>query len=347
MMISNYLKQIEGLSKTAQKSADWLKNNKAVSDDADNALSGFNELMFAIPIFGGSGENYKSIEPWHHLFFEAEQDLDSAVLLLLTGFYKDSFRSLRSFLELHIFSLYHYANDDKDNFQVWLEGKANTPRMGDLLKTLSKKSEHIRTLNDKLQWNTEVDLLYKELSGFMHTQGASHTHTSLRSSNMTSFSEIGIDTGIKFLLKALRLASMAFTVNFPMSLHPLPLFEKFAFSPPAGGFLEEDQVHRIKNIFSNEISEVLSGICLSNEDANALAEGVKSMYDLSEEEIFESLKKVIESKEFVKSKPEIIQMIKDNQINKAFAYVQAMQRAMMRTVTMVLYNPFYEVLGRK
>ncbi|MDP2655698.1 MAG: hypothetical protein Q8P17_04225 [bacterium] len=313
-----------------------------MSSDLNKTLGGFNELLFAIPIFGGSGDKYTDIHPWHHIFFEAEQDLDSAVLLLLMGFYKDSFRSLRSFLELYIFALFNFVNEDKDNFQSWLNGKIGTPRLSELLKTLSKKNPYIGTLNEKLQWNTEVESLYRELSGFMHTRGAQYTHTSLRNSNLTGFSEVGIKTGTEFLLKAVRLAGMGFAANFPMSFQSLPLFDKFAFNQPAGGFLEEDQVERIKGIFQNDVSQVLLAISLSNDDANSLAEAIRAMPDLSEKEVFESLKKTLESEGFERSKKEILQMIKDGKVNEAFSYAQAIQRAMMRTMTMVLFNPFYE-----
>lgn len=340
--LSTYYKQIEGLSQTAVKSTAWLDEHKETSTDLNRALGGFNNLLFAIPIFGGTGEKYTNIHPWHHLFFEAEQDLDSAILLLLMGFYKDSFRSLRSFLELYIFALYHFTNEDDTDFQSWLREEAHTPKLSELLQKLSQNNIYIRTLNEKLQWDTEVKSLYKELSGFIHTRGSAHTHTSLRNSNLTSFSDIGIKVGTDLLLRALRLAGMGFAVNFPMSFQPLPLFDKFAFNQPAGGFLDEGQAESISGIFPENVSRELLAICLSNDDACLLAEGVKSMPDLSEEEVFESLRKTLESEEFEKSKKEILQMIKDDKINEAFSYVKATQRAMMRAITMVLFNPFYE-----
>lgn len=147
--------------------------------------------------------------------------------------------------------------------------------------------------------------------------------------------------GAELVLRSIRLATMGFTVNFPMALHPLPLFEKFAFSPPAGGFLDESQVESVVAIFPDEVSKILSEICLSDEDASSLAEGVRSMPDQTEEEIFESLKRTLEGDEFKNSKEDIIKMIKDGEYDKATAFVTAMQRAMMRAINGILYNPFY------
>ncbi len=341
MSIDNYLKQAERLNHVTKRSQEWLDEHPEIRLGLDKALMGFNELPFAIPIFGGPEGKTNDIHPWHHLFYEAEQDLDSAVLLLLMGFYKDGLKSLRSFLELQIFALYNFVNEDHNNFQNWLDGKTNTPRVSELLQVLSTKSTDFQKLNDILSWDKEIVSLYKELSRFMHTQGALHTHTALRNSNQTTFSETGIETGTAFLLRAIRLGGIGFSVNFPMSFQPLPLFEKFAFNQPAGGFLAEDQVERVKAIFSDDVARELSAMCLSNPDASSLAEGVRELPDLSEEEIFKSLKDTLESEEFANSKEDILQMIKKGEIGKAFSYVQAIQRAMMRTMTMVLYNPFY------
>jgi hypothetical protein len=341
-MLDNYLKQTKSFESTVEKSKIWLESHGSIRNDIDKAFGGLNQLSFAIPIFGGSGDEFKTIQPWHHIFFEADQDLDSAILLMMMGFYKDSFRSLRSFLELNIFALYNFVNEDKVYFQKWLNGKDHTPGVSEMLQKLSEKSLDIKILDEKLDWNKEVKSLYKDLSGFMHTQGALHTHTSLRNSNTTSFSETGIRTGTELLLRVIRLTAMGFAVNFPMSFHALPLFEKFAFSPPAGGFLDNDQVESVKSIFSNEVSKKVSAICLANEDANSLADGVRSMHDQTEEEILESLKRTLKSDEFKNSREDIIMMIKDGQYDKAFVMVIATQRAVIRAINGILFNPFYE-----
>jgi len=58
---------------------------------------------------------------------------------------------------------------------------------------------------------------------------------------------------------------MGFVTNFPMSMQPLPLFDKFAFHPPVGGFLNEGQVERIKAIFPEGVYKELVEICVSND----------------------------------------------------------------------------------
>jgi len=339
--IDNCFGQIKGLNETSNKSKEWIKNNQDDCEDLNIILRGFSELLFAIPIFGGFGDKYINMHPWHHLFFEAEQDLDAAILLLMLGFYKDSFRSLRSFLELYIFGLYNFISEDENSFQSWLHGETGTPKFGQLIDIILKKNVYFKSIDEQIDWSGKIKSSYKELSGFIHTRGAFYTNTAIRNSSLTCFSEIGIKTGIKNLIEVIRLVSMGFVVNFPMSFHGLPLFEKFAFSPPAGGFLEEDQVERIKSIFPVDILGKLSNICLNNEDANSLADGVRSMRDLSVEEVYESFKKNLDSDLFINSKKEILSMMDDGEIDKAFVMMQAINRASTKALTSILFNPFY------
>jgi hypothetical protein len=70
------------------------------------------------------------------------------------------------------------------------------------------------------------------------------------------------------------------------------------------------------------------------------------MSDQTEEEIFESLKITLESDEFKNSREDILAMIKNGEYSKAIAFVTATQRAIMRAINGILYNPFYEAMGR-
>lgn len=340
-MLSNYFNQTKTLQSTEERSRSWLMAHEAINSDLDRVLIGFSELQFSIPIFGGVGDNFTTIKPWHHLFFEAEQDLNSAVSLLFLGFYKDCFRSLRSFLELNIFALYNFVNEDEEAFKKWLSGKSYTPKFVNMLKFLDENSCYFKNLNKEFGWVDNIESLYNELSGFIHTRGAEHTHTSLKNTNQIVFSEFGLKTGAELLLKSVRLISMGFVINFPMSFQPLPLFEKFAFNPPVGGFLDEGQVEMIKNIFQKEIIPGLSAICLSNEDSRSLADGVKSMPDLTEMEILNSFNKTIELDELKSSKEMIFRMVNNGKVDEAFVLIIAIRRAMTRGLSGVLFNPFY------
>lgn len=283
--IDSYLKQAKELSAVTGQSETWLIDNRETRARLNSVLVGFDEIPAAIPVFFGVGGKLTQVPPWHQLFFEAIQDLDSALLLLLMGFYKDSHRSLRSFIELHTFGVHQSMSEDEKYFRDWLQGEVRTPQFYNMINAVSKKSIRIQAINEKFNWSVELISLYKKLFGFIHTRGAFHTHTFLRHSNVTSFSELGMRSGVDSLLMAVRLVGMGFAVSFPMSFHPLPLFEKFAFSQPCGGFLDEGQVERVRRIFPNTVSQELERICLADDEAQSLAAGVTSMPDLSEEQV--------------------------------------------------------------
>ena len=340
MFLNDYLSQAKNVSEISAKSSEWLDMHKDIRIELDDIRRGLNQLQFAIPIFAETTEKGAfGIHPWHHLLFEADQDLDSAFLLLAMGFYKDSFRAMRSFLELTFFALSNFVNEDQIHFDKWLLGKSHTPKFEDLIRNLQKK-DNFKKLNNEVNWKANVSALYSELSGYIHTRGAEHTNSSLRVSNILTFSETGISECARLLIKTMELAAESFVMVFPMSLQPLPLIQKFGFSPPAGGFLDEGQVAEVRGIFKEPILTILIKVCCSDPEAASLTEWVRSSPDMSDEEIADGLKRTLDSKEFTNSKEAILNLLKEGKVEHAIAYVNAVQRAMILSLNFMLFNPF-------
>lgn len=164
--IDSYLKQAKELSAVTGQSETWLIDNRETRARLNSVLVGFDEIPAAIPVFFGVGGKLTQVPPWHQLFFEAIQDLDSALLLLLMGFYKDSHRSLRSFIELHTFGVHQSMSEDEKYFRDWLQGEVRTPQFYNMINAVSKKSIRIQAINEKFNWSVELISLYKKLSGF-------------------------------------------------------------------------------------------------------------------------------------------------------------------------------------
>ncbi len=344
MHLESYLSQAKNNSEIATKSGEWLSRHKNIQHEINRVRNGISQLQFVIPIFGAAeGKEFVTVHPWHHLVLEAEQDLNSAFLLLLMGFYKDGFRAMRSFLELTLFALANFVEEDQEYFKGWLAGKRGTPKFADLVKKVSLKNG-FEKLNEKLEWDTNVTDLYNELSGYIHTRGARHTNSSLRNSNTISFSESGMSQGMTLLLSTMKHAAEAFVVVFPMALQSIPLLQKFAFGGPVGGFLDEDQVESVKGIFEETVLDVLVQVSQSDSETVSLAESIRSMPDLSEEEIAESMKRTLESEYFASCKEMVINLLKQDKVGEAIAHTQAIQRAMMHGLTSVLFNPFHAAL---
>lgn len=335
-----YINQVEGLSGVSQASRAWLLKNEERSASLDRALRGFDQLLFAIPQFSDVGGAYRDVPPWYHVFTEASQELDSAVMLLLMGFYKDSYRSLRSFVELYVFGMPIYVKDNDDMFQGWLRGKVRTPPFATLPDTMCSNSEAVQNLTSTLCWKADAQALYTMLSGYIHTRGAAHTHAALKQGNIASFNEVGLRTGVDALLKSIRNIGMAFAVCFPMSFFPLPLRRKFGFSPPVGGFLDEGEVRSIRDMFAIDTAEKIESICQSDEQAASLANSILSLPDKSDLEIFESLRDSLDTEPLSGMRDRIMEMLKQDDYETAFATVHAAQRATIRSISFLLFNPF-------
>jgi hypothetical protein len=335
-----YVSQSKGLYGIVTKSEEWLDKHKATQSDIKNARNGIDQMLFAIPtFFAPIGKELTTIQPWHQLIFEAGQELDSAFMLLFNGFYKDSFRAMRSFLELMLFSLSNFTEEDKVYFSEWLAGKKSTPKLAKLLDSISVK-EGIKELNKRLNWKDDVLALHYELSGYIHTRGARHTNTSLRNSNLVEFSEMGLERGVDLLLRTMRRSAEAFVAVFPMALRPLPLLDKFAFNPPVGGFLDGGQVDGVKAIFEKRALDVLFGVVAADVDATSMVEWVMSRPDVSEEEFAKSMRETLFSEGYEGLSDNILDLIRKGEIELAVSTLVAAQRALSQAFAAAL-NPFH------
>lgn len=315
-----------------RQSIEWIMKHKYIHSKLNETFAGFEELEFIIPSV--IDEDHDFIPPWYYLLHEADQELDSAMILLLAGMYKDTLRTLRSFIELNLFALYCFTKNDKKDFRRWLLGEQETPKKSILIYTILKNNPRIALLDKKLRWNKRLCETYKKLSKFVHTQGISNSFISLRNSNTIIFSEMGIKYGIKYLLDVIQIISEGFVANFPIALQPLPLFQKFGFSGPAGGFLDVWQVEQVSKIFPKRHLIKLQSISDHDEEVTSIVESIRSRPDLSKREILESLERALKC--FPKEKDKVYKMMKNGKITQAFAMVGAIQKAFLRATTPLL-----------
>lgn len=331
-------KNIEAIT---NESISWLEKQKNLNEEIASLVFGFKEIQFSVPLaIENLNESYNDefVPPWFYLISEAEQELDSAKMLMMIGMYKDSLRALRSFIELNIFAIYFFVKKDRQFFTDWISGKVETPSKGLMLKEILENSQNIRKLNSELLWKNEIYNLYRDLSKFVHTQGVLGSFISLRNSNQISFNERGLDYCIQCLKRGINLMSQGLVANFTMTLHPVPMFEKFAFSGPAGGFLNKWEVERISKIFSEKQLRVLKEISNNDEKATSLVEWVNSMDDLSREDILKSFETAVSG--FPDKKEELNNMLENGKIEDAFMMLKAMQKAFLGATT-PLMNEIY------
>ena len=94
----------------------------------------------------------------------------------------------------------------------------------------------------------------------------------------------------KWSLLRRRVAKLVCTVHvlkYPVALQYTPMFDKFGFNPPAGGFLEPGQAEQVSVLFSSEEWALLKSMSDSDENAISLAEWVNAHPDIPEEVVTE------------------------------------------------------------
>lgn len=124
-MYEEYKTITKNIESVAEKSIEWLESHEMDNKEIASLVFAFKEIQFSIPLaIEDLKETYNDefVPPWYYLVHEAEQELDSARALLLIGMYKDSLRSLRSFIELNLFAIYFFVKRDREMFTKWLSG---------------------------------------------------------------------------------------------------------------------------------------------------------------------------------------------------------------------------------
>jgi hypothetical protein len=336
MLKTKFEKAGDLLAECVIASNSWLMGHLDVSKSLDKLFSGFQELQFAVP--ARLNDKYGFISPWQYLFTEAERELESAMTLGLAGMYKEALRTIRSFLELNILGLYYFTTEDIESFFSWLAGQKPTPFFGSLIKELQEKNQRIKTL-EMIGWsNLLYKRLYKDLSRYMHTGGHEGSHQSLTKTNVIQFNEAAFQTVLNHLFTAIRLVSIAWVANFPMSLRPLPLFQKFGFSGPVSGLLNNYQVGKIHAILDGENDDILKclqKISCDDEESQTIEKQILEMEDLDENEIDATLKRWIDGLP-ADEQAKLRENLKDKELPLIYAMVTAMQKAFIRASTPVI-----------
>jgi len=339
MYSSNLKNSILSIQEISEKSQKWLDKNISLKTRLYQYIDGFDDLILAIP--STVSEKYGVLPPWIYLYHEANQELDSSLLLALSGMYKESLRTLRSFIELNLLGICYFTTEDVESFTKWLKGEKETPSCRKMIRKIIENNSKIKKL-EQLNWGNSVYSIYKDLSQFVHTGGHNNSFQILRDSNQLQFNEKGMDYSINKIVSTLKFLSAAWVACFPLSVKPLPLFNKFAFNGPASGFFDYGQAKKIISMFNKDkkIQNLLKKISEEDDDCNSIAEGIISMPDLEEKEIILSFENFIESIKNLEERKKFLASIKDESPEVIIAMVNARQRALLKALIPFLNSHF-------
>jgi hypothetical protein len=228
-----------------------------------------------------------------HPLFEAESDLYASTTQARLGLYKQAIASLRGVLELGLFSVYWDASDTAHlDIQEWLHGGKDTPG----LRAIGKKLETIPAVKAALveipDMLPQAQALSAEISGYVHSRGRPNSTAALiPQSNRPAFSESALRKWLSLRERVLEVVLTFTLLKYPLGLQVTPLFDKLGSNTPAGGFVEPFVRDRFLAHLSPEKAALLQRISDADEDAQVMAEGIRSLPDLTVEQRKEDMLK--------------------------------------------------------
>ena len=277
LLIINDHKKIE---EVYNKSEEYLEIYKDFRDEIATYLWAYHEIGGLIP---QTVENL-----WSGHFFpysESYYELENSFELCKQGFYRHSLFTLRCVLELGVIGLY-FDKDDQAHIDVqdWLRSGAPTPYFRSSLRRLFGL-EYFRRFDDIFSLQQEVENIYSSLSDYVHVRGYRYSTAGQTRSNFNRFNESSLRRYVDFMEKIIKCIVKMMLLKYPIGMQELPLWNKFGFNSPAGGFLEEFSRSAVLAILDKDAKEFLQNISNNDPIVNEIVGQILAMPDLTEEQL--------------------------------------------------------------
>lgn len=262
------------------QSIEYLKLNDEFADKIRKTLWVFQSLEDLVP------QPLEKIMTGHMFpIAEANFELENSIELCKLGFYKHALIALRNVLELGLLAIY-WDIDDKSHFNIqkWLYSFENTPFKNTVFKKLMT-NENIERFDKTHNLFNDINILFGQLSNFVHTKGRLYSSNDLVNANFNRFNEKSFLTWLKFMEKTVQYVVIVHILKYPVALQHTPCDQKFGLNGPVGLFLEPRQSEEIKQFLDGKILKTLQEISDNDPEALSLVEWVDKQPDISKEEL--------------------------------------------------------------
>ena len=261
-----------------EETTSYLQDNPNLLRELGIHVFSFHELLDLIPHYNDSHESGHFFP-----FSEAYAELENSTELSKQGFYRHALFSLRNTLELVVIGLYFDRQDQaRKEIRSWFISNNSTPHFKQTFDKLLQLS-NFTIFSTKRPIRKEARQLYEELSDFVHIKGYRYSSTGQSKSNFNTFSEQAFLRNIRLLKQIVHCCIKLVLLKYPIGVQELPLWEKFGFDIPVGGFLHSpDDVLRV--LPSSDV-RLLQEISNNDSDVQEISEAIHNMPDLTEEKI--------------------------------------------------------------
>jgi hypothetical protein len=221
-------------------------------------------------------------------YLESHYELECSFELCNQGFYRHSFFALRSALELAVLGLYYDKDDQAEtDIQKWLHSDQDTPRFTALLAGLFK-SDRFREFDGQFGLREAVKELYSGqggLSDHVHVRGYNYSSHAHFRANFNRFNESSLRRYVQFMERVVKAVIAMMMLKYPIGMQRLPLFAKYGFNPPAGGFLDEDSQPVVVAVLDEAVREALQQLSDNDPDVHETVRSIIALPDLTAEQL--------------------------------------------------------------
>jgi len=227
---------------------------------------------------------------WSGHFFpysESCDELQVSFNLMMFGFYKQSFMSLRSGLEVGMLSVYYNINDDGHNtVQNWYRSKdswdANTPRADKIWKIL-RSNDNISSFDRKFNLKRQFDDL-GFLHDYVHTKGFKYSnYIGLISSNCQTFEEKGLMRWVNVYEQVVLLLLTLHLLKYPIGVIEFDWTSKVGIDNPFP-VLPMHEVERVKKILPKPYIAAIEKIAENDPETQELFTHICDIIDMTEDD---------------------------------------------------------------
>ncbi|MCG3176683.1 MAG: hypothetical protein MOGMAGMI_01641 [Candidatus Omnitrophica bacterium] len=225
----------------------------------------------------------------HFPFQESMQDFEASRELCFYGFYKASYMSLKSAFEMGLLSVY-LNNEEMHNekFKKWIASKEDTPFKRHILEGL-KKEPNVKLLMEKVNFEDQINSVYKILSNYSHTKGRTYSGFQQNRSNVNSFQDKSFLRWLSLMQSVTRIIIAAHLAKYPVGMQETPIEQKFGINGPVGMFIEPGESEFLKGLLGDVMRNALQEISDNDSATASMVEWVNGRPDISEEEFKEQL----------------------------------------------------------
>jgi hypothetical protein len=220
----------------------------------------------------------------HHAYLEATLALGDGLAAGLAGHPRPALAVLRTFVESAVTEV--YIHGDPSGRRLWdylryLAGNGHRPRFGQMLDAIFKEPRFaaIGSLREHL------DVLYGSISSSAHAQTPDEALLHMRDGNEAVATYPELVFWLTVLGLAVHRMLTLLVLRFPMTLFPVDVERRFAYSPPIGIVSDETLSASIREGLGVRHSEALTSFLRDDEEVRGLLDWFKNHPELTDEQL--------------------------------------------------------------